>query len=64
MEGAFIEPISPPRVLTGIDGLDRILQGGIPRGGLYLIEGEPGSAKTTLALQYLLKGIASGNPAF
>ena len=42
--------------------MDRILQGGIPRGGLYLIEGEPGSAKTTLALQYLLKGIASGEP--
>lgn len=60
MEGAEIEPLSPPRVLTGIDGLDRILQGGVPRGGLYLIEGEPGSAKTTLALQYLLKGIASG----
>lgn len=40
--------------------MDRILQGGVPRGGLYLIEGEPGSAKTTLALQYLLKGIASG----
>lgn len=58
----MIEPVSPPRVLTGIDGLDRILQGGIPCGGLYLIEGEPGSAKTTLALQYLLKGIASGEP--
>lgn len=57
------EPISPPRVLTGIEGLDLILEGGLPRGGLYLVEGQPGSAKTTLALQYLLTGIASGEPA-
>lgn len=42
--------------------MDLILEGGLPRGGLYLIEGEPGSAKTTLALQYLLKGIASHEP--
>ena len=57
------EPVSPPRLQTGIDGLDLILEGGLPRGGLYLIEGQPGSAKTTLALQYLLIGIASNEPA-
>lgn len=55
-------PISPPRVLTGIEGLDLILEGGLPRGGLYLVEGQPGSAKTTLALQYLLTGVASHEP--
>lgn len=50
MEGILIGPVSPPRVLTGIDGLDLILEGGLPRGGIYLVEGQPGSAKTTLAL--------------
>ena len=59
----MIEPISPPRIPTGIDGLDLILEGGLPRGGLYLVEGQPGSAKTTLALQYLLAGVACGEPA-
>lgn len=63
MEDILTEPISPPRVLTGIDGLDLILDGGLPRGGLYLVEGQPGSAKTTLALQYLLTGTANQEPA-
>lgn len=56
------EPVTPPRILTGIAGLDLILEGGLPRGGLYLVEGQPGSAKTTLALQYLLTGVASQEP--
>lgn len=38
------------------------MDGGLPRGGLYLVEGEPGSAKTTLALQYLLAGVARQEP--
>lgn len=53
----------PPRALTGIEGLDLILEGGLPRGGLYLVEGQPGSGKTTLALQFLLTGIANTEPA-
>src|ERR1051326_4811224 len=48
------------RVQTGIPGLDHILYGGLPRRRLYLIEGEPGAGKTTLALQFLLAGIAQG----
>ena len=59
----MIEPVTPPRILTGISGLDEILEGGLPQGGLYLVEGQPGSAKTTLALQYLLTGVASREPA-
>ena len=52
------EPISPPRLSTGIDGLDRILVGGLPRAALYLLEGEAGSGKTTLAFQFLQVGVA------
>src|SRR5687767_12450758 len=43
---------------TGIPGLDDILRGGLPRDRLYLIEGDPGAGKTTLALQFLLQGVA------
>ncbi|HEX4638014.1 MAG TPA: ATPase domain-containing protein [Chthoniobacterales bacterium] len=53
-------PPQTNRVQTGIPGLDHILYGGLPRRRLYLIEGEPGTGKTTLALQFLLAGIARG----
>ncbi|HEY8242973.1 MAG TPA: ATPase domain-containing protein, partial [Casimicrobiaceae bacterium] len=45
---------------TGIAGLDDILYGGFVRNRLYLIEGLPGSGKTTLAIQFLLDGLARG----
>ncbi|HEY0049038.1 MAG TPA: ATPase domain-containing protein [Pyrinomonadaceae bacterium] len=45
------------KLRTGIEGLDRILEGGLPESNIYLVEGEPGSGKTTLALQFLLEGI-------
>jgi circadian clock protein KaiC len=48
------------RLRTGVDGLDDILHGGIPPGHLYLIEGDPGTGKTTLGLQFLLEGIRTG----
>ena len=41
---------------TGIPGLDEILMGGLPAKRLYLVEGMPGTGKTTLALQFLLEG--------
>jgi circadian clock protein KaiC len=50
------ESTSPPLVATGIEGLDDILGGGLTANRLYLVEGDPGSGKTTLALQYLLEG--------
>lgn len=45
-----------PRSATGIAGLDDILGGGFIPHRLYLIDGDPGSGKTTLSLQYLLEG--------
>ena len=44
-------------IKTGITGLDEILDGGLPPNRLYLIDGDPGSGKTTLGLQFLLEGI-------
>src|SRR4051812_4107569 len=51
---------SSERVSTGVEGLDAILGGGLPPGHLYLLEGTPGTGKTTLALQFLLAGAAKG----
>ena len=45
---------------TGVPGLDEILNGGLLSHRLYLIDGDPGAGKTTLALQFLLEGIHVG----
>jgi circadian clock protein KaiC len=47
---------------TGIEGLDDVLGGGFRQNRLYLIEGVPGSGKTTLSLQFLREGVRSGEP--
>lgn len=54
---------SDARVLTGVRGLDEILGGGLPGRRLYLLQGSPGSGKTTLALQFLLEGARVGERA-
>jgi CheY-like chemotaxis protein len=46
--------------MTGIVGLDNILRGGLPRGRFFLVEGDPGVGKTTLALQFLMEGARLG----
>src|SRR5579871_4747523 len=56
-------PSPDHRAPTGIDGLDHILGGGFPRNRIYLIEGHPGSGKTTLGLQFLLEGLKRGETA-
>jgi circadian clock protein KaiC len=48
------------RAATGIEGLDEVLGGGLIPQRLYLVEGTPGSGKTTLALQFLRHGVAAG----
>src|SRR6476619_4870002 len=45
---------------SGIWGLDDILSGGFSRGHLFLMEGAPGTGKTTIALQFLLEGARNG----
>lgn len=45
-----------PRAHTGVSGLDDVLAGGLPAHQLYLVDGDPGSGKTTLALQFLMEG--------
>ncbi len=47
---------------TGVGGLDEILAGGLTRKHVFLLEGAPGSGKTTIALQFLMEGVSLGEP--
>jgi circadian clock protein KaiC len=51
------------RVETGVEGLDDVLNGGLPANRLYLLQGTPGVGKTTVALQFLRTGAARGEAA-
>src|SRR6478609_8177777 len=53
-------PGDPSRCSTGVEGLDEILYGGLPSHRLYLVQGDPGVGKTTLAIQFLLEGVRRG----
>lgn len=58
MKNGFVGP--HVRISTGIDGLDDMLGGGLLPGRPYLLVGPPGSGKTIISLQFLLKGIRQG----
>ena len=52
---------SVERVLTGIPEIDRIIGGGIPRGFLVAVTGEPGTGKTIFAIHFIAQGIKEGD---
>lgn len=52
-----------PRISTNVPGLDAILEGGLPRGGIYLVEGLPGAGKTILGNQLCFNHVAAGGRA-
>src|SRR6187200_1746988 len=54
------QPTRTERESTGVTGLDAILGGGLGANRLYLLEGTPGTGKTTFALRFLLAGEARG----
>ena len=57
---AAAAPQPGDRISTGVPGLDEVLCGGLTGQRLYLVEGTPGTGKTTLALQFLLQGVQVG----
>jgi KaiC/GvpD/RAD55 family RecA-like ATPase len=52
--------MNPIRVSTGIPGLDRMLNGGLIAGRVYLVKGSPGTGKTTLAMHFAMEGVRNG----
>lgn len=52
--------VSNAFISTGIPGLDQVLGGGLTKERLYLLEGDPGAGKTTMALQFLIEGARQG----
>jgi circadian clock protein KaiC len=56
-------PPAIPRLDTGTSGLNDLLLGGLPPGQMYLLEGDPGTGKTTLAMQFIRTGVARGESA-
>jgi circadian clock protein KaiC len=60
MSQSATAPQAIDRLSTGVEGLDVILAGGFARDRVYLLEGSPGTGKTTFALRFLLAGVERG----
>lgn len=58
-----IKPETLQKTPTNIEGLDDVLHGGVPTGRLTIVNGGPGSGKTVLGLELLVRGAESGRPA-
>ena len=54
------EKLRTKKARTGVPGLDDVLSGGLAEGHVFLLEGEPGTGKTTIALRFLLEGAEAG----
>jgi circadian clock protein KaiC len=54
------KPTTSPKAASGIPGLDDVMAGGFTRGALFLVEGNPGTGKTTMALRFLMEGANVG----
>jgi circadian clock protein KaiC len=59
-ENALVDGATNRAAGTGIAGLDDVLAGGLERQRLFLLEGSPGTGKTTIATQFLLEGVRAG----
>lgn len=57
----LVSQLSEKRVATGIDGMDDLLEGGLPRGSMVLLAGSPGSGKTIASAQFLYHGATEFN---
>jgi circadian clock protein KaiC len=55
--------MSRPRILTGVEGLDSLIGGGLQQNKVFMICGEAGTGKTVLCLQYVLAGLLRGENA-
>jgi circadian clock protein KaiC len=51
---------SDENISAGVPGLDEVLAGGLSRGSVFLLEGDPGTGKTTIALSFVLEGARRG----
>lgn len=59
MEGAL--SIRIERLKTGVEGIDELLEGGIPEGFLVAVTGEPGCGKTIFSIHFINQGIIDGD---
>lgn len=59
-DNAIMNNMNDIRISSGIEGMDKLLYGGFPKGRAFLIAGEPGTGKTIFSLQYLLAGARLG----